>query len=100
MSLAKIIGQYKGRLDTCGLTAEVRFFESLDIRAIYYQGHVALSANATIEEAHRILLDACSIASCPIHMACVKTQHLRKIHNESVAVWGPDSLSKSSQNTA
>ena len=100
MSLFKTIGQYYDMLKESGLTAEVRFFNSQKIRAIYYKGHIALSSSLSNEEARAILRDACYIADCPLHMAEGLTQHLYQLNEGSVAVWGPNSIALSSHQTA
>ena len=100
MSIINIINNYQHQLEACGLTAEVRFFDSPKIRATLYYAHLALSANLSEEEAHDILQCACIIGMTPVHLRAVVTQKLHILYGESVCVWGPDSSRKSSTYTA
>lgn len=97
MSISDIIRQHQDRLDACGLQAEVRFFRSPKIRAIYYKGHIALSTELTEDEAHEVLRSAIFIATSPVCMVYAVTAHLHILHDGSIAVWGPDSFSQSSK---
>ena len=97
MSISEIIRQHQYRLEACGLQAEVRFFRSPKIRAIYYKGHIALSAQLTEDEAREVLHSACVIAMSPAHVARAVTAHLHIMHGASIAVWGPDSFPQSSK---
>ena len=98
MNLLEIIRQHKNRLQECGLTAELRFFQSENIKAIYYQGHIALSSGLTTEEAHEVLHSAYIIANSPAHIGRHVTQHLDLMFDDSVALWGPRFFSQSSKN--
>jgi len=97
VSISEIIKQHQKELEACGLQAEVCFFRSPKIRAVYYKGHIALSAQLTEDEAHEVLHSACVIATSPAHMAYAVTAHLHILHDGTIAVWGPDSFSRSSK---
>ena len=90
MGIRRIIENYSQELSKSGLEADVRFFQSPDIRAIYYQGCVAISTEATAEEAHEILQTACHAGDYPVDVALQFVSRLYLLHNDSVAVWKRD----------
>lgn len=100
MGISRIIGQFGQELSESGLEADVRFFHSPDIRAIYYQGHLAISTQATLEEAREILQTACQAALRPVDQAWEIISHLYIVHDGSVAVWKKDSFARPSKQTA
>ena len=101
MGLASIIEQFGEQLDKSGLVADLRFFQSTDIRAIYYRGHVAISTQATLEEAREVLWTVCQIALEPVDIGLsIAQRRLYILHNGSVAVWKRDSFLQPSNQTA
>ena len=100
MGISRIIENYSQELIKSGLEADVRFFQSPDIRAVYYQGCVAISTEATAEEAHEILQTACKAALSPVDMGLKIASRLYVLHDGSVAVWKRDSFAQPSNQTA
>ena len=96
MCLSKIIEQFDEKLTSCGLLADVRCFHSPSIRALCYQKQIAISMNATGEEARETLQLACRLATSPADVAMRLAQRLHLVHGiytEPVVVWKPDSFS-------
>lgn len=98
MDLQKIIEQHSSKLKECDLKVFVHRFNSPNIRAIQYKGHVGLASHISTREAHEVLSSACSIRMCPVHLADHVISQIKMIHGKEIAVWTLDSFSQSSNN--